>query len=152
MSDPLAVPAPVGGPSRPVPFLFARAEAVFDLALEGMLWSRRTMAVLVVLLVPVLFAVLYRALLAAKMSARITAADLYGVVVAFFYVRNALPLVALFYASSLIADEVESKTITYLLTRPISRSAILCGKFAAYCATAGLAWRCRRWWSRSSCS
>ena len=42
---------------------------------------------------------------------------------------------ALFFASSLIADEVEARTITYLLTRPIRRSAILCGKFAAYCAT-----------------
>jgi len=100
-----------------------------------MLWSRRSLAVLVLLLLPVLFGVLYRVLLAARVSTRITAADLYGVVVAFFYVSNALPLVALFYASSLIADEVESKTITYLLTRPIRRSAVLWGKFAAYCAT-----------------
>ena len=121
-------------PTRPVPFARS-ARAVFDLALEGMLWSRRSVAVVVLLSLPVLFGVLYRVLLAARLPARITAADLYGVVVAFFYVRNALPLVALFYASSLIADEVESKTITYLLTRPIRRSAILFGKFAAYCAT-----------------
>jgi len=121
-------------PMRPVPF-GRSAKAVFDLALEGMLWSRRSVAVTVLLSLPVLFGVLYRVLLAARLPARITAGDLYGVVVAFFYVRNALPLVALFYASSLIADEVESKTITYLLTRPIRRSAILFGKFAAYCAT-----------------
>ena len=47
--------------------------------------------------------------------------DLYGVVIAFYYVRNVLPLVALFYATALIADEVEGKTLTYLLTRPIRR-------------------------------
>jgi ABC-2 type transport system permease protein len=126
--------APAPAVLRPVPFGRA-ARAVFDLALEGMLWSRRSVAVLVLLALPVLFGVLYRVLLVARLPARITAADLYGVVVAFFYLRNALPLVALFYASSLIADEVEAKTITYLLTRPIQRSAILCGKFAAYCAT-----------------
>ena len=33
-----------------------------------------------------------------------------------FWVRNALPLVALFYGTALIADEVEGKTLTYLLT------------------------------------
>ena len=121
-------------PLRPVPFARG-ARAVFDLALEGMLWSRRSVAVIVLLMLPVLFGVLYRVLLAAHLPARITAADLYGVVVAYFYVRNALPLVALFFASSLIADEVEARTITYLLTRPVRRSAILFGKFAAYCAT-----------------
>lgn len=120
--------------TRPVPFARS-ARAVFDLALEGMLWSRRSLFMAVLLMLPVLFALLYRVLLVAKLPARITAGDLYGVVVAFFYVRNALPLAALFYASSLIADEVESRTITYLLTRPIRRSAILFGKFAAYCAT-----------------
>jgi ABC-2 type transport system permease protein len=131
-----AGPVPTAPPvsTRPVPFARS-AKAVFDLALEGMLWSRRSVAVIGLLSLPVLFGVLYRVLLAARLPARITAGDLYGVVVAFFYVRNALPLVALFYASSLIADEVESKTITYLLTRPIRRSAILFGKFAAYCAT-----------------
>jgi ABC-2 type transport system permease protein len=132
--DPGPGPASVGGPAPAVPFLRS-AKAVFDLALEGMLWSRRSVAVLVLLLLPVLFGVLYRVALATRISTRIAAADLYGVVVGFFYVSQALPLVALFYASSLIADEVEAKTITYLLTRPIRRSAILCGKFAAYCAT-----------------
>jgi ABC-type transport system involved in multi-copper enzyme maturation permease subunit len=35
----------------------------------------------------------------------------------------------------LISDEVEGKTITYLLTRPISRLSILAGKFAAFVST-----------------
>ena len=43
--------------------------------------------------------------------------------VAVYYMRNVLPLVALFYATSLVADEVDGKTITYLLTRPITRPA-----------------------------
>lgn len=131
---PAAAPAPSLDVTRPVPFLRS-AKTVFDLALEGMLWSRRSVFIGVLLLLPILFSVLYRVLLVARLPARITAADLYSVVVAFFYIRNALPLVALFYASSLIADEVEGRTITYLLTRPIRRSAILFGKFAAYCAT-----------------
>lgn len=120
--------------TKPLPFLQA-ARGVFDLSLEGMVWSRRSLLMAVLLGLPVLFALLYRALLAAKLPAELRPFDLYGVIIAFYYVRNLLPLAALFYASSLIADEVEGKTLTYLLTRPVRRSAILAGKFAAYVAT-----------------
>ncbi|HSB61843.1 MAG TPA: ABC transporter permease, partial [Vicinamibacteria bacterium] len=60
---------------------------------------------------------------------------LYALIVAYYLVRNVLPLVALFYATSLVADEVEGRTLTYLLTRPLPRPAILAGKFAAYVTT-----------------
>ena len=38
----------------------------------------------------------------------------------------------MFYGTSLMADEVEDKTITYLFTRPIPRGAVLLGKYLAY--------------------
>lgn len=111
------------------------ARGVFDIALDAMLWSRRSILMAVLLLLPIAFALLYRFVLVAKLPARLRGFDLYGVIVALYYVRNALPLAALFYAVSLIADEVEDKTITYLFTRPIQRASILLGKFAAYLAT-----------------
>jgi ABC-2 type transport system permease protein len=120
--------------SRSLPFLRA-AKRVFDLALEGMLWSRRSLLMALLLGLPVLFGILYRAIPIAHIPPRLTGFDLYGYIVALYYVRNVLPLAALFYATSLIADEVEGKTITYLLTRPIRRGSILAGKFAAYLAT-----------------
>jgi len=119
--------------SRPLP-LAAGARAVFELALEGMVWTRRSLLMAVLLGLPVLFALLYRVSLAAKLPASLAPVDLYGSIVALFYVRNAVPLAALFYATALIADEVEGKTITYLFTRPITRASILVGKFAAYLA------------------
>lgn len=135
-----AATAPAGGGrdvSRPVPFLRA-ARGVFALALDGMLWSRRSVLMIVLLGFPALLAVLFRIFLAAKMPPSLSGFDLYGLVVAMYYVGNILPLVALFFASSLVADEVEGKTITYLLTRPVQRGAILLGKFAAYLATTSI--------------
>jgi ABC-type transport system involved in multi-copper enzyme maturation permease subunit len=120
--------------SRPLPFLRA-ARGVFDLTLEGMVWSGRSLMMALLLGLPVLFALLYRAVLVARVPPQVTGFDLYGVIIAIFYVRNVLPLAALFYASALVADEVEGKTLTYLFTRPIRRSSILAGKFAAYLAT-----------------
>jgi ABC-2 type transport system permease protein len=120
--------------TRPLPFV-AAARGVFDLSLESMVWSRRTVFMAVLLGLPILFALLFRFLSTRATGPETTAFDLYGLLVAFYYVGNVLPLTALFYGSALIAEEVDGRTITYLLTRPIGRPAILTGKFAAYLAT-----------------
>jgi len=119
--------------ARPLPFPRA-ARAVFDLALEGMVWSQRSLMMALLLGLPVAFGILYRVVLVAKLPTNVTGADLYGVIVTVF-IRFLVPLAALFYATALIADEVEGKTLTYLLTRPVRRAAILAGKFAACLAT-----------------
>jgi ABC-type transport system involved in multi-copper enzyme maturation permease subunit len=118
------------------PLSLARgARGVFALTLDAMVWSRRSLLMGLLLGLPVLFAILYRAVLAAKLPAELTGYDLYGQIVALYYIRNVVPLAALFYATALIADEVEGRTITYLFTRPIRRASILLGKFAAYLVT-----------------
>jgi ABC-type transport system involved in multi-copper enzyme maturation permease subunit len=109
---------------------------VFDLSLEGMIWSRRSLLMALLVGLPVLLAVVYRVVLAADIPSRgVPPLDLYALVVAVYWIRNVLPLMALFHATSLIADEVEGRTLTYLLTRPLTRPAIFAGKFAAYLAT-----------------
>ncbi len=121
--------------SRPLPFA-AGARAVFDLSLEGMVWSRRTLLMGLLVGLPVLVAVVYRVVLATQPEARLLpAADLYAVSVAIYWIRNVLPLAALFFATALVADEVEGRTLTYLVTRPLTRGSIFAGKFAGYFAT-----------------
>lgn len=121
--------------SRPLPFTTA-ARAVFDLALEGMVWTRRSLLMALLVAAPVAFAILYHVVLVTKTPTRpVTPQDLYAVIVALYWIRNVLPLAALFYGTSLVADEVEGRTLTYLVTRPLTRGSIFAGKFAAYLAT-----------------
>jgi ABC-2 type transport system permease protein len=121
--------------SRPLPFATA-ARAVFDLSLEGMVWTRRSLLMALLVAAPVAFAILYHVVLVTKTPTRpVTPQDLYAVIVALYWIRNVLPLAALFYATSLVADEVEGRTLTYLVTRPLTRGSIFAGKFAAYLAT-----------------
>lgn len=47
------------------------------------------------------------------------------------------PLLALFFASMLIGEDVEGQTISYILTRPTPRSAWVFGKFLAYLIVTG---------------
>lgn len=127
--------APPRDPSRPLPF-GAAARAVFDVSLEGLLWSRRSLGMGALVALPVVFALVYRLVLAGKWAVQpITPGDMYALLVVLYWIRNVLPLVALFYATALVADEVEGRTLTYLTTRPVSRAAIFAGKFAAYLVT-----------------
>jgi ABC-2 type transport system permease protein len=121
--------------TRPLPFT-AAARAVFDLSLEAMVWTRRSLLMALLVGAPVAFAILYHVVLVTKTPTRpVTPQDLYAVIVALYWIRNVLPLAALFYATSLVADEVEGRTLTYLVTRPLTRGSIFAGKFAAYLAT-----------------
>jgi ABC-type transport system involved in multi-copper enzyme maturation permease subunit len=63
-----------------------------------------------------------------------TGPAIFGLIIWGMYLRFIVPVLGVFYGTSLIADEIEDKTITYLFTRPISRGAVLAGKYLAYLA------------------
>jgi ABC-type transport system involved in multi-copper enzyme maturation permease subunit len=123
--------------TRPLP-LGLGAARVFALTFEGLVWTRRGLFVAALMVLPVLLAAAFRWLRPETMPATWGALDVYRWIVVNYYVSNALPLAALFYAGALVTDELEGRTIVYLLTRPVSRTSILAGRFAAYFA-AGLA-------------
>jgi len=116
------------------------AMRVFDLSIGEMLWSRRTVFMALVVGLPVLMAFVLRFLQtlgAAPLSVNnqaVTGPFVFGLMMWVFFLRFIVPVLGVFYGTSLIADEVEDKTITYLFTRPIPRSAILIGKYLAYLA------------------
>jgi len=59
---------------------------------------------------------------------------IFGLMIWVFFLRFTVPVLGVFYGTSLIADEVEDKTITYLFTRPIPKGSVLVGKYLAYLA------------------
>ena len=136
--------------SRPIPAapgFIASGLRVFDLSLGEMLWSRRTIFMMLVVGAPVLIACLLRIIVAfgapifedhrttengVSQTIRMTGPAIFGLMIWVFYLRFTVPVLGVFYGTSLMADEVEDKTITYLFTRPIRRGAVLFGKFLAY--------------------
>jgi ABC-2 type transport system permease protein len=119
--------------------LYAAAR-VFDLSIGEMLWSRRTIFMGLVVGLPVVLALVVRivaALGAPGVRLNGIAVDgpaMFGLMIWGFYLRFSVPVLGVFYGTSLIADEVEDKTITYLFTRPIPRGGVLLGKYFAYLA------------------
>ncbi|MFB3852895.1 MAG: ABC transporter permease subunit [Vicinamibacterales bacterium] len=134
-----------GGTNRQrTPSFVQAAMRTFDLSLGQMLWSRRTVFMALVVGAPVFIAVLYRVLQAwALGSIRVNnvpigGGTVFGVVIWLLYLRFIVPVLGVFYGTSLIADEVEDRTITYLFTRPIPRGAVLAGKYLAYLISTSL--------------
>jgi ABC-2 type transport system permease protein len=123
------------------PGFFYSSLRVFDFSLSQMLWSRRTIFMLLVVGVPVLLALIVRfidSLSGNTMQVNGVAMDgpsIFGMMIWMFFVRFSVPVLSIFYGTSLIADEVEDKTITFLFTRPIPRGAVLVGKYLAFLAS-----------------
>jgi ABC-2 type transport system permease protein len=111
---------------------------VFELSLGEMLWSRRTIFMALVVGCPVVVALVARIVQTAGLSLlrvngmQIDAMNMFGVMIWTLFMWFIVPVLGAFYGTSLIADEVDDKTITYLFTRPVRRGAVLVGKFIAY--------------------
>ena len=138
---------PTGTVAVSPPFVRS-ALRVYDLSLGQMLWSRRTVFMALVVGGPVVVAVALRALVAMDLvtaqgaiNGRSIVVDgpvVFGLMIWIFYLRFSVPLLGVFYGTALIADEVEDRTLTYLFTRPLSRGAVLVGKYLAYLGCTGL--------------
>lgn len=120
---------------------------IFDLSIGEMLWSRRTIFMMLVAGAPVVIACLLHIIVllgapvfdehrttqnGVSQSIRMTGPSIFGLMIWLIYLRFIVPVLGVFYGTSLMADEIEDKTITYLFTRPIRRGAVLFGKYLAY--------------------
>ena len=118
----------------------AGAARIFDLSLGELIWSRRTIFMALVVGAPVLLATVARIVQASGVAplringVRVEAISVFGMIIWVLYLRFIVPVLGVFYGTSLVADEVEDKTITYLFTRPLRRGAVLLGKYLAYLA------------------
>ena len=130
-------------PHRPIPKapgFVTSALRICDLSVGEMLWSRRTIFMGLVVGAPVVIALVMRMLdaLGAPIfrvnGTTMAGPAIFGLMIWVFYLRFTVPVLGVFYGTSLIADEVEDKTITYLFTRPIPKGAVLVGKYFAYLA------------------
>jgi len=124
---------------RTTPGVLASALRVFDLSFGQMLWSRRSVFLGLLIGAPIAMAVGVRVIAATAglpviNGAGLNGPALFGILIWLLFVRFVVPVLGVFYGTSLIADEVDDKTITYLFTRPVPRSAVLLGKYLSYLA------------------
>ena len=111
---------------------------IFDITFGRTVRSRKTAFILIVAFLPVLLAVCYRILgrdvrPEQPFSRVLTMSPVQALSLMIpFFLQFLSVLVALFYGTALLADEIDSRTIIHLFTRPVRKHSIILGKFAAY--------------------
>jgi ABC-2 type transport system permease protein len=80
-------------------------------------------------LIPVVLAVLVRIVMHGR-SADVAA--VFSEILMVFFLTFYIVILSLFYGTSICAEELENRTLTYLITRPLSKASLFLGKYAAY--------------------
>ncbi len=125
--SPPGTPPPRGGYLNAV-------SATFGHALLTALRRRRLVLAAVVTLLPVLIPLAMAFLSASQFQD--DGSEIFVKLTEQLHINLLGPLLALFFASMLVGEDVEGHTIPFVLTRPLPRSAWLLGKFLAYVAVA----------------
>lgn len=125
--------SPLGQKSR-LAIALTALWSLYVLTLRQYSHGRRWIVITALFLLPSALAILIRAT-----ATNFPPLRLEFLLVFLFIPQAILPLVGLVYASSMIQDELEEQTITYLLIRPLPKFAIYCVKLlATFTATVGL--------------
>ncbi len=103
-------------------------------ALVMILRRQRLVLATVIALLPVLVP-LAVAMLSGKQMAQ-EGGEMFVQLAEHLYIAVLAPLLALFFATMLVAEDAEAQTISYVLTRPIPRSAWILGRYWAYICVA----------------
>jgi len=101
---------------------------IFEITFDQTIKSKKTIFMIILSFLPVFLAFYYRLAHPSYISSPL----LVLLHIMLFFLLFVSMLVALFYGTSIIGDEIDNKTITYLFTRPIPKYIIAIGKFIAY--------------------
>jgi len=100
--------------------------------------NKRSRIFLLFSLIPVLLLLLVKIMQTARPASFTSAADLFSNIMLIFYFQLLIPVLALFFGSSVINDEIDNKTLVYLTVRPVPRWLVFTGKYVAYLLVMGL--------------
>lgn len=94
--------------------------------------ARKTRVFFLISGLPVLVALVVQASRLFTAGAPVDGPSLFNNVIMAFELQFLILVLALFYGTSIVSEELEGKTLTYLTTRPVDKTAIILGKYASY--------------------
>ena len=96
--------------------------------------SKRAKLFFLVSLIPTIFFIITKLVAFINTSNGISMSNPFAQIGGSFYFQLFIPLLCLFYGSSVINDEIDNKTLIYLTTSPVSKASIVLGKSLAHIA------------------
>jgi ABC-2 type transport system permease protein len=93
--------------------------------------AKRTRVFILLSLIPVVLMLIMRVMETAGSLAAAASADFFAKVMLVLYFQLLIPVLALFFGSTIVNEELDNKTLVYLTTVPVRRRAVLLGKYLA---------------------
>ncbi|MFC2167867.1 ABC transporter permease [Acidobacteriota bacterium] len=94
--------------------------------------TRRTKVFYLISLFPVFLALVIKSSQLLSGVPSMPGIQIFSEMIMTFYLQFLVLILSLFFGTSVCSEEIENKTLTYLTTRPIPKSAIILGKYSAY--------------------
>lgn len=94
--------------------------------------ARKTQGFYLLSFLPVLMALIIKFTIIFSDRRSLSGLYIFSNIIVVFYLQFLILLLALFFGTSICSEELENRTLTYLTTRPLPKSAVVIGKFAAY--------------------
>jgi len=105
---------------------------VFSFFFRTGIKSKRTKLFFIFSLIPAIIFVIFQIIKITNPESTLRLPLLYIRITFPFYFQLYIQILALFYGSTVLSDEIDNKTLIYLTTSPIKKSDILIGKFMAH--------------------
>jgi len=118
--------------TRTLRHFFSSTGEVFSIFFSMGRTTRKTKFFFFVSFLPVIIALVIKFIQIFSERTTLSGIYIFSNIVMVLYLQFLILVLALFFGTSVCAEEVEGKTLTYLTTRPISKSSIILGKYAAY--------------------
>ncbi len=111
---------------------FRSVNTIASLTLDTLFWSKKTIFVAAISVLIMMLSLLGRLTLSYHwIRSPFTPEQVFSNLMSTAVIHFLVVFVTLFYGTALISEEVEGKTLTYLLVRPIPKPTIMAGKFLA---------------------
>ena len=94
--------------------------------------ARKTKIFIILSFLPVVIAIVMKIVQTVNPHLYLRDLSVFNNIIMFFYLQFLILILALFFGSSVCLEELEGKTLTYLTTRPVSKSSVILGKYSAY--------------------
>ncbi len=118
--------------------LIASIKEIFLFFFKYGLKSKRARVFFILSFIPVLILLIAKIVELTNPDSLVTAADIFSRAMLIIYIQLLIPVLALFFGSQVINEELDDKTLIYLTTTPIPKPSIVLGKYLAYTLLASI--------------
>ncbi len=105
---------------------------IFAFFFKEELKSKRTRIFFLISFLPVLILIITKIVEMNSPNPEVTAAQIFSRAMLIVYIQFLIPILSLFFGSSIINEEVDNKTLVFLTTSPIPKPSVVLGKFTAF--------------------